>query len=79
MIVGEDRNKIRNIVTPNMSHFSELYKPYTDSFLEETTDGLLYRVCYDPPPPQKLMSAHLQCKHCKWVVVYAPNTVQQEI
>ena len=46
MIVGEDRNKIRNIVLPNLPHFSELYKPYIDSFLEESADGLLYRVWY---------------------------------
>ena len=45
MIIGEDRNKIRSIVLPNIAHFSELYKPYTDSFLEESADGLLYRVC----------------------------------
>ena len=46
MIVGEDRNKIRNIVLPNLPHFFELYKPYIDSFLEESADGLLYRVWY---------------------------------
>lgn len=44
MIVGEDRNKIRNIVVPNIPYFSELYKPYIDSFLEES-DGLLHKVC----------------------------------
>ena len=45
MIIGEDRNKIRNIVLPNIPHFSELYNPYIESFLEESADGLLHRVC----------------------------------
>lgn len=32
MVVGEDRNKIRNVVTPNIEHFKTLYMPFiTDS------------------------------------------------
>jgi hypothetical protein len=49
MIFGEDRNKIRNIVVPNISHFSKLYKPYIDGLLEESADGLLYRVSLGVP------------------------------
>lgn len=45
MIIGEDKQKVRNIVIPNLSHFSELYKPYTDTLLEETADGMLCMVC----------------------------------
>ena len=45
MIVGEDKNKVRNIVLPNMSQFSKLYKPYTNTLLHEDTDGLLHMVC----------------------------------
>lgn len=45
MIVGEDKHKVRNIVAPNMPHFSKLYEPYTNALLEESTNGLLYMVC----------------------------------
>ena len=41
MIVGEDKHKVRNIVVPNLPLFSELYKPYTNTLLEENADGLL--------------------------------------
>ena len=44
MIVGEDKCKVRNIVKPNMSHFSKLYKPYMTNLLEESTSGLLCMV-----------------------------------
>ena len=35
MVVGEDRNKIKNVVTPNMQHFKTLYMPFitTSSWL----------------------------------------------
>ena len=34
MIIGEDRNKISNIVRPNVDQFYSLYQPHVSHLLE---------------------------------------------
>ena len=39
MLVGEDRNKIENIVKPNLSHFRKLYSSIINEYLEPDTNN----------------------------------------
>lgn len=44
MLVGEDKNKIKNIIQPNMAEFERLYEPYLGSFVERISDGRMRKV-----------------------------------
>lgn len=44
MLVGEDKNKIKNIIQLNMAEFERLYKPYLGSFVERIADGRMRKV-----------------------------------
>ena len=44
MLVGEDKNKIKNIIQPNMAEFERLYEPYLGSFVERIADGRMRKV-----------------------------------
>ena len=44
MVVGEDKNKIKNVVQPNMVEFERLYEPYLGSFVERIAYGRMMKV-----------------------------------
>ena len=44
MWIGEDRNKVRNIVRPNLAEFEKLYQPYMDGLVEKNHSGTIRKV-----------------------------------
>ena len=44
MLIGEDKNKVRNIIQPNMAEFERIYEPHLSSLVERTADGRMRTV-----------------------------------
>jgi len=44
MFIGEDKDKIRNIIRPNVAEFERLYEPHLSSLVEKTADGRMKAV-----------------------------------
>ena len=44
MWIGEDRNKVYNIVAPNLPEFEKLYRPYMDSLVDMNCSGTMKKV-----------------------------------
>ena len=44
MFIGEDRNKIRNIVKPHLVEFEQLYSPYLSDYVERGSNRKLRKV-----------------------------------
>nr|CAG4638474.1 EOG090X06VP [Cyclestheria hislopi] len=73
MIVGEDRNKVSNIVRPQQQNFRELYSPLFPLFgqwADLTTSG---RCVQDASPPARLFHLNLLPKKLQQIVVHGWN------
>ena len=44
MWIGEDRNKVRNIVRPNVAEFEKLYQPFMGELVEMNHSGMMRKV-----------------------------------